>query len=323
MSRYWFSPGEALDAAFRQIMRKQLRSAARALASDEPAALGIHRARRCLKRSGALVALIEPVYRRGRWAHEARTLKAAAQQLSGARDEQAKLDALERLMARFGASLPVAACQRLGLALEQKRARHEQAVGPDKVEDLTRTLDRLGQSFRRKRVRRLGDRALIEGVAAAYRRGRKTMRTAFATGRDEDFHAWRRNLQVHWRHMQLMERCWPAEMRVRAEAAKTISGHLGEDHDLWLLLCDLADPDLLLREADRKRLARACRTMQAGLREEARRLGEHLYAEKPRQLAKRLGHHWRCAVKWGVAAAPDRQVTGTDAPVVEAVPIAA
>jgi hypothetical protein len=28
-------------------------------------------------------------------------------------------------------------------------------------------------------------------------------------------------------------------------------------------------------------------------------------------------------VKWGVAAAPDRQVTGTDAPVVEAVPIAA
>ena len=304
MSRYVLAPGEALDAAFRRVMRKQLRSAGRALATEATPALAIHRARRCLKRSRSLLMLLEPAYRRGRWSDEAKTLRSAANWLAGARDEQAKLDALAKLVTRAGKSLPATALGRVRRSLERRREAHEQAIGPELDAELNRALDRIGQGLRRRHLSRFDDQALADGITLTYRRGRKAMRAAFASGHDEDFHAWRGDVQAHWRHMQLVEGCWPAEIQVRAETAKVLSGLLGDDHDLWLLATEIADPELPIGAADRRYLAKLCQRMQQDLRHEARHVGERLFAERPKQFGKRLLRYWRDASASGEN--PDR-----------------
>lgn len=288
MAGFVFASGEALDRAFCRVMRRQLRSAGRALSSEEAPALAVHRARRCLKRSRALIALLEPAFRKNRWAKEAKALKRAGQQLSGARDEQAKLDALDKLAMRNRGKIGATTINMLRKTIEARRAKRERAVAREHTSDLARDFDRLAKRFGRKRLERFDGSALLDGIAETYRCGRRAMRRAYESGHDEDFHAWRREVQTHWRHMQLIEACAATEARPRADAAKALSGLLGEDHDLWLLLSDLDRRSLPLGAAARQRLKRAIGEAQAELRREAQAIGERLFAEKPKQLAKQL-----------------------------------
>ncbi len=304
MSGFAFASGEALDRAFRRVMRRQLRSAGRALAAEEASALAVHRARRCLKRSRALLALLEPVFRKNRWVKEAKALKRVGQRLAGARDEQAKLDALEKLSVRDRRAAGATTVNMLRKVIEARRAKLERAVAHELKRDLARDLGRLGERFRRKSLKRFDEDALVDGVVETYRRGRRAMRRAYESGHDEDFHTWRREVQTHWRHMQLIDACAPAEARGRAEAAMALSGLLGEDHDLWLLLNDLDQPSLPLGTAARQRLKRAIANAQAELRLEAQAIGEQLFAEKPKQLGKWLKRALRKAIEVEVSVGP-------------------
>jgi hypothetical protein len=338
MSRFSLAPGEALDAAFRRTMRKQLRSAARAFEDEATPASAVHRARRCLKRSRALLALLEPAYGKKPWAVEIKALKSAGQRLAGARDEQAKLDALARVAAHAGAfsdevasrfaegnatnqgsraAAPNTTVARLRRSLERRRVQHESEIDRQAGQELAATLDRVSQRFRRKRLGRFDEPALVDGIVATYRRGRKAMRRAFASGRNEDFHAWRREVQAHWRHMQLIEASWPAEVLTRAEAAKALSGLLGDEHDLWLLGSELADPSSSLRSPERDGLTGLCQTMQEGLRSDAKLVGRRLYAEKPRHLGKRLARYWRDAAAAGPRSAAETPADLADADVAQ------
>ncbi|MFO1169842.1 MAG: CHAD domain-containing protein [Hyphomicrobiaceae bacterium] len=292
MSRYAFRSGEALDAAFRQILRHQLRSAGRALAVETTPALAVHRARRCLKRARALLSLLSPAYGKRRWAKPAKALKAIADRLSGARDEQARLDALARLAAGGRRPLPTSSLEVLRKVIETRRLELERAAEAALEDDLTSRLERVARKLGKTRLKRFGEPALIDGIVRTYRRGRRAMRHAYASGEDLDFHAWRREVQTHWRHMQLIAPRAPAEAIARAEAAKTLAGLLGEDHDLWLLLADLADPALPLGQAARQRLRRAIVAAQTALREQAKAIGDQLYAEKPKALRRWLLAAW-------------------------------
>lgn len=292
MSRYAFAPGEALDSAFHQILRHQLRSAGRALAAEETPALAVHRARRCLKRARALLSLLSPAYGKLRWAKPAKALTSIADRLSGARDEQARLDALDRLVAGGRRPLAASSLKVLRKVIETRQGELERAAERELEDDLKSRLDRIGRRFAKTRLKRFDEVALVDGILRTYRRGRRSMHAAYARGKDTDFHAWRREVQAHWRHMQLIAKRVPAEAAGRSEAAKRLAGLLGEDHDLWLLQSDLADPALPLGEAARARLRRAIGAAQAALREQARAIGDQLYAEKPKALRRRLLAEW-------------------------------
>lgn len=292
MSRYAFAPGEALDMAFRRILRGQLRSAKRALAAETTPALAVHRARRCLKRSRALLALLSPAYRKRRWADASKALKKAGDRLSGARDEQARLDALDRLVAGGRRPLAASSLEVLRKIIETRRVKLERDAEQELEGDLKTRLDRAGRRLTTRRLKRFDETALIDGIARTYRRGRRAMRDAYASGEDAAFHDWRREVQAHWRHLQLITSCVPADTEARAEAAKTLAGLLGEDHDLWLLLSDLADPAVPLGEPARQRLRRAIVASQAELRAQAQAIGAQLYAEKPKALKHRIEAAW-------------------------------
>ena len=97
---------------------------------------------------------------------------------------------------------------------------------------------------------------------------------AFATGDDEDFHDWRKTLQHHWRHMQLLTPCWPSELSARAELARGLSQILGDDHDISLIQQLVSAPTLVFASPeDTVAFMKQCRERQKELRQEARNAG--------------------------------------------------
>jgi hypothetical protein len=328
MSIYRFEPAEPLDDQCRRIMRRQLKAAGKALEAESQSAATIHRARRCLKRCRSLISLIDPEGDKRRWSAEDSALRDIARALSGARDVQAKLDALGRLESRAADQSLGPSFTRLRKGIDARGRAAKQNVAGDVPAAIVSRLGEIAEQFTRKRLRGFGEAQAVRGTAATYRRGRKAMARAIRSGRDEDYHAWRKHLQRHWRHMQLLEAAWPQEMAGRAAAAKELSALLGDDHDLAMLLGYLREATVPLAQSKRQQLAELGRELQSELRRRAEIAGRRLYAEKSRALARRLTTYWSVAIAFGDSgkpAAPQAIEAPEDAApaIEESVPIAA
>jgi hypothetical protein len=137
---------------------------------------------------------------------------------------------------------------------------------------------------------------VIEGMERVYRKARRAFRAAYETPSDEAFHNWRKAVQQHWRHMQLMSRAWPEVLGGRAAEAKELSRLLGDDHDLAVLIAFVAHRGKsALSPGDAAALVQQCRTSQAELRELARPRGERLFVERASDLSARMAHYWTAA----------------------------
>lgn len=205
-------------------------------------------------------------------------------------------ETLLKLEALRTAGTERSALNRLRVALLAMTA---ESAGAD-ADTLTRAHDELLAA--RERLRRLeinpATRAtLIEGAEQTYRRGRKAMTLAYDTSDDEAFHAWRKCVQAHWRHMVLLARLWPATMDARAAQARGLSQILGDDHDLSLLkgrLDALGADDPPLSDAVGTVLAIVAER-QAMLRRLAKPRGALLYAATPRGHGRWLAALWEAA----------------------------
>lgn len=323
MSSYKFEPGEVIGEQLRRLVRRQLRSAVRALSEDKLSAQGIHRARRCLKRSRSIVILLQKQGTLGRWNAEANDLRSIAHRLAGARDVQAKLDALAKLEA-FGRDQSLAATfARLRRSIEARRKSQEQAIEGRAVTKIASALVILAQQFTRKSLRRYDSSDIIAGVVRTYRSGRKLMAWAYKKDRDEDFHEWRKHLQRHWRHMQLLEAAWPDEFSARIKAASELSQLLGDDHDLWMLLNDIGHAKVPLAASKRREIVELARQMQTDLRRRAHVIGLRLFAEKPKRLARRIATYWAVAGEAASQQEPPRTEVAVADPVLPAMPVSA
>jgi hypothetical protein len=145
---------------------------------------------------------------------------------------------------------------------------------------------------------------LAEGLERTYRKARKAFREAYRRPTDEAFHAWRKSVQQHWRHMQLLSRCWPEILGGRAGEAKELSRLLGDDHDLAVLaVLATGRGGKVLAEDERRRLADACRSCQDELRALAKPRGDRLLAESARDLGERVAGYWKAAARLSALAA--------------------
>ncbi|MEZ5924772.1 MAG: CHAD domain-containing protein [Hyphomicrobiaceae bacterium] len=301
MASYAFEPGSSLGPQVRRVMRRQVKSAVRALAQEVNAA-SIHRARRCLKRCRSLLLLVrQPRGKRG-WTSEAEILKTASDRLAGARDVQAKLDALSHIETTAGEAALVPAFARLRRSIDSNRRAHEQGIDLAMIERLGSELEVVVRRISRKRLRGFDDKVAMAGVAATYGKARRAMRKAYRSGADEDFHDWRKHVQRHWRHMQLFEAAWPDEIAVRIGAARQVSELLGDDHDLWMLVSDLEADKHRTAPGRRQRMIALGRDRQAELKARAHQIGAWLFAEKPAAFGRRLGVYWSAAAERAAVA---------------------
>jgi hypothetical protein len=138
-------------------------------------------------------------------------------------------------------------------------------------------------------LERLSTVDLAHACARNYRCGRRIMKTLDATASSEQFHEWRKTVQRHWRHMQVLESAWPREFVARQESAHALADALGDEHDLEILRLWIRSHAAAAKErAGARRLEVLIDLRQRELRNSALSIGGRLFAERAGAFRRRL-----------------------------------
>ena len=293
-----FDRDEEIARAVPRIGRRLAGKAMRKLVKPTSARKRVHEARTYVKKLRALLRLVEPalgkMYRR-----EDERLRELGRTLARLRDAEVLIETFDGLFEHFD--------EQLGPPL--RRARTRLTTRLRNVEsriDVPARLQEAQRAFRktRKRARRWipdagktdrsGWKAIVGGLGATYRWGRRAMRSAYRAADDGVFHDWRKAVKYHGYHMRLLAGIWPEEVSGRLEALERLGGLLGDDHDLAVFAETLrTEPRCFDSERDREVLLGLIEQRKAALRAMARPLGERLYAEQPTAFCRRLQRYWK------------------------------
>jgi CHAD domain-containing protein len=228
-------------------------------------------------------------------------LGSIAKGLAPARDAQALLDAIDKIGGRAelqGESSPIRA---LRAWLHRRRQAAERSLEANAASDAMRGLVALRPALSSLAVYPDSFEPVASGLLTSYRSGRKAFARAFKSGSDEDFHDWRKSLQHHWRHMQLLAPCWPSELSARVELSRNLSQILGDDHDMALLRQLVSAPTMVFASPeDTAVFLKRCRNRHKALRQEAKARGARLFVERPRPFVERIEAYWRTAADLAV-----------------------
>jgi len=294
---------EALGSGIKRICQEYLDRACNALAHPaEGREVGIHTARKAIKRVRAMIRLTRDVVGEEAYRNENAVLRSAADGLAGARDRAVLVATLDRLREDHSASLPPGALAGLRerLAGGREVGLGEPADGPGGVMDTLTTLRACHRRFAAWAPEGPGPgmvpdefAAIAPGLRRVYRQGRNRMRDAFRGDDAAAFHLWRRSAKYLRYQVEALESAWPEALGALAGAADRLAETLGDEHDFAMLGAAVAaDPQLVPDEAERRLLAALVAEEQDRLRAAARLLGELVYAGPPGAFVRRIGSYW-------------------------------
>jgi CHAD domain-containing protein len=299
-------PAVPMSEAVRRVACAELDAAYAAVASPPDRHRGVHDARKCLKRLRSLLVLIRPGLPEPVFLNLTERLSTIAKGLAPARDAQALLDAIDKLG-------PVedddgAVVRGLRAWLQQQRRAAERNLEGSMASDAMRGLFGLRPAFANLAVYPDTFRPVAHGLRDSYRGARKAFARAFEKRDDEAFHDWRKTLQRHWRHMQLLAPCWPSELSARVELSRNLSQILGDDHDLAQLCKLVSAPTMVFASPeDTAAFLKRCRRRQKSLRREAETRGARLFVERSKPFVDRIEAYWAAAAQ-GAKRVPPRPV---------------
>jgi CHAD domain-containing protein len=290
-------PAVPMSDAVRRVASAEIDAAYAALASPPERHKGVHDARKCLKRLRSLLVLIRPGLPEPVFLSLTERLKALARGLAPARDAAALLDAVDKFskVEGEGNKTPIPA---LRAWLHKRRQAAKRSLEGSTASDAMRGLFALRPAMANLAVYPDAFVPVALGLRDSYRSGRKAFARAIASRSDEDFHDWRKTLQHHWRHMQLLTPCWPSELSARVDAARTLSQILGDDHDITLLRQLVSAPTMVFASPDETAaFLKRCRARHKALRREAETRGARLFVERSRPFAERIDAYWATAAQ--------------------------
>lgn len=191
----------------------------------------VHAARKAAKRTRAALRLLRgslgtAVYRR-----ENRRVRNAARPLTAVRDAYVLRATLRHLPTRQRAL-----AQRLTAGYRRERRAFATRGLKSSLRQLAAARARLaGQSAAAPEIG-----SLAQGVGRTYRAGRKAM--ARARSDDGTLHEWRKQSKYLLDELELLRDVFAVDAGRLRHRAEKLSGLLGEDHDLAVLLREIADP---------------------------------------------------------------------------------
>ena len=279
--------GEALAAVARDIL-----SEARAVLenTEKSDALAVHEYRKAMKRWRALLRLLEPFLgdeaRRLRF--EARDL---ARELSGARDAQSAIEALNDL-AESGVTLSARTIASIRGRLDAIRLRAEAATLNRPVRArLAAALEAAGQTVGTFRLEKLSFAELARELAKTYQRLREDSPKNWRAAEPDVLHDLRRWVVAHRYQMELIEPLWPKFGQLWVAEAQRLRDRLGAFQDLSVLQ-GFTVPHAPLAPW-RSRLTPLIRARQATHAKAAQRIADRLLAERPKAFRRRLETLWK------------------------------
>lgn len=297
--------GEPIEQGFRRIAVEQIERAQSQINAKKDPAAEVHEARKCMKRTRALLrlgreGLGDDVFR----AENAR-FRAIATALAPARDDHVMIETIVKLMTSEEVGHATHALARLKAAVLVQRAQNALSIG-DGLAEADTELEHALRRARRWQIQPDCFSTLERGLVRNYRRGLARRERAFQENTDEAFHDWRKGVQALWRHMQLVSKAWPAHFEGHVELARELSQILGDDHDLAILREKMkALPPPALSEEDRQKIESLLGTRQHALRRAAKPRGDMLFSERPKAHGRRIATVWEAAVAMDQTGEPD------------------
>lgn len=289
---YRLEHGEPVGPGIRRIVAEQVDRALGEVADAKiERAEVIHRVRKRCKKIRAALRLVRDGLG-DTYARENGRYRDAARGISGARDEEAMIETCDALARRFAGREEEPVIRRVCLQLRERRdAFMAQGERIDAMLQEFASVMALG----RKHVASLsmeghGHDVVVSGLRRTYARARRAMQAAERDPKPANFHAWRKYVAYHWRHMQLLHHAWPAGVDARGREAQRLAECLGDLHSLHVLQAWIGSGSSALSDdADTASFLRIAEHRSRRMRRRALRLGGRLFAEKPAHLARRFG----------------------------------
>ena len=292
---------EQISPAIRRIAIEQLGAGRRQIDVDDNVQAGVHEARKSLKKTRALLRLARPVIGKKRFRRWNRETRDIARSIAPPRDVEALIETVDLLIPdqAFARNRPLLVATKDLLLKDKKNAFHELEV--ISLNNVTERLDRAIGEWRTADLPEASFEDLAKGFVDGYRRGRQGLRLALKKNNTFYFHEWRKDVQLGWRHGQLLTLVWPEAFAPRIRLAQEISHLLGLDHDLGALLAYLElNRKVFKKQKNLKGLHKKFRFDTQNLRIELRQLavdrGRRLYAFKPFTLAEALIIYWHSSL---------------------------
>jgi CHAD domain-containing protein len=284
--KYKLREGEAVPRGIARIARGRIDHAIDELEgrTDSSPEEAVHEARKDMKKLRAVIRLVraevgDDVYRR-----ENACFRDAGRELSGVRDADVMLATLEKL----DKEIPAADAGDLRQALEAHKLRTAGGARSQASVEVVGILTTVRRRVGRWPLDQDGFDALAGGLSRIYRRGRKDFRRARGEPTTENLHEWRKRVKDLWYHLTILRTAWPPVMDALADEAHALSEHMGEDHDLSVLLAWAEEH----APASAAAIAGPVKRQRGELQAAAFELGARLYAEKPGAFTRRLERWW-------------------------------
>ncbi len=277
-----------MERELAKIVRRELRDSARGLTTSADSKFGsaVHESRKSVKKVRAVAGFLEQagakLPRKDR-----KRLKSAARALSRLRDSAAIIDTLDRVRRRYPKQLPEHSYGILRRGLVGARNREQARAQRDGiVDEAAERLAKTRKSAKGWTSPSIEVSAMVAVVAASYRRSRKAMRRARATGQSATLHRWRKELKTLWYQLRLAKPLTTGVAPLIADL-KRLETELGDDHNLVVLGATLrACRDLRSMRAEIRQIDRLAARMRQPLRRRAFALGRRLYSRKPKAFAR-------------------------------------
>ena len=281
-----------------KISDKLLKKTINELSQKSPSsqAEGVHSARKKLKQLRGILRLVQSSTSNKVYRKENRTFRDAGRPLSEARDADVMIEALDDLVKHYQENVKSNAFKNLKLALiKRRRAMRKRLAGRQGVKREVR-------ASLKKATSRIEDWAsipndfniILQGLKTTYSSGKSEMDVALGEKSFERLHEWRKFVKYLRYQLDALEPLWPPVIGPTVQELHHLADLLGSDHDLAVLeelvgnecsdCCGPEEKELLNALVNQRRQE---------LQMEAFIIGPKLYAESPKQFAKRIRGYWK------------------------------
>jgi CHAD domain-containing protein len=292
---YRLLPREPVAPGLKRILTAQVDDAIAQLrgeAGTDPAE-AVHEARKDIKKIRSALRLIRHEIGDEVWRRENDHYREVARGLSGFRDAEILVEALDELAERFGSE-----AEGRFDALREQLAKENLAARDDGSLEQAMAAAAAALAAGRARIELLplegdGWELIGPGLHRAYRRGRKRLRAVGEEASVTKLHELRKRVKDLWYQVRLIQEADEQTLGSLADHAHDLSDHLGDDHDLALLRGTVQRRRAAFSDPSEKRhLLEAIDRRRGELQLAAISLGERIYAEKPKRFTKRLEKRW-------------------------------
>ncbi len=290
---YNFELSEPFAQGAARILREQLDRARLHLSNPADRVSAVHEARKCFKRARSLLRLMRAGLSKTEFGKTNRAIRDVARSLAQSRDLDVMVQTLAHLQAGHGASSP-ALVKRVARAIANARAAASKLTPDPPIATALKQLAGIRADLAERSFERCTRPALIAGLGRELQNLERCYGEAVALTTDTAFHEWRKRVQIHRRHVELVAKVWPQMLEPRVAVCRELSSLLGLDHDLAVLAnfvsSDQAKP---ATKRDAGRISDYCNAEQAELRRRSIALGALLLAEPPTAFVARVDAYWQ------------------------------